>query len=116
MFGIGTQELLIILLVALMLFGGKRIPEVARSIGTGLRDFRRAIRDVEREVDLEAMVRAEDRPAGGQTSANRTQVASKPNAALAGPVPALDPTGEAKAASDAPPRTVPGGRAGEPER
>jgi sec-independent protein translocase protein TatA len=57
MFGIGTQEFLIILLVVLLLFGGKRIPEVARSIGAGLRDFRRAMRDVQREVDLEGMIR-----------------------------------------------------------
>ncbi len=55
MFGVGTQELLVILLAALLLFGGRRIPEVARSLGAGLRELRRAVRDVQREVDLEGL-------------------------------------------------------------
>jgi TatA/E family protein of Tat protein translocase len=50
MFNIGTQELLIILLVVLLLFGAKRIPEVARSLGKGLGDFRDAMSGVEREL------------------------------------------------------------------
>jgi TatA/E family protein of Tat protein translocase len=52
-FGVGTQELLVILLVALLLFGAGRIPEVARSLGTALRDARRAMQDVQREVNAE---------------------------------------------------------------
>ena len=55
MFSIGTQEVLIILFVVLMLFGGKRIPEVARALGKGMGDFRRAVRDVQHEIDLEMM-------------------------------------------------------------
>jgi len=54
-FGVGTQELLVILLVVLLLFGGKRIPEVARSLGAGLRDLRRAMQDVQREVNAESL-------------------------------------------------------------
>ncbi|MBM3316437.1 MAG: twin-arginine translocase TatA/TatE family subunit [Candidatus Eisenbacteria bacterium] len=70
MFGVGTQELLVILLVVLVLFGGKRIPELARSLGTGLRDFRKAVRDVQREVDLESLVRLppEEGPAGAEAT------------------------------------------------
>jgi len=55
MFGVGSQELLLILLVVLLLFGGKRIPEVARSLGKGMADIRRAMREVQREVDLEML-------------------------------------------------------------
>jgi len=40
MFGLGTQELLIILLVVGLLFGAKRIPELGRAIGDGLREFK----------------------------------------------------------------------------
>jgi len=50
MFNIGTQELLLILLAVLLLFGAKRIPEVARSLGKGLGDFRDALSGVEREL------------------------------------------------------------------
>ncbi len=42
MFGIGFTELLVILAVALIVLGPKRIPEVARSLGRGLAEFRRA--------------------------------------------------------------------------
>jgi sec-independent protein translocase protein TatA len=47
MFGIGTQELLIIFLIVLLLFGANRIPEIGRSLGKGIRDFKRATREVE---------------------------------------------------------------------
>ena len=55
MFGIGTQEILLILAVALILFGGRRLPEIARGIGRGMGEFRRAVRDVQREIDLDVM-------------------------------------------------------------
>jgi sec-independent protein translocase protein TatA len=40
---IGFPELLLILLIALLVFGGKRLPEMARGLGTGIRDFKRAL-------------------------------------------------------------------------
>ncbi|MBK8230265.1 MAG: twin-arginine translocase TatA/TatE family subunit [Candidatus Eisenbacteria bacterium] len=55
MFNIGTQELLVILLIALLLFGARRIPEVARSFGKGLHDFREAMSGFEREIREEAL-------------------------------------------------------------
>jgi TatA/E family protein of Tat protein translocase len=39
---IGTGELFLIFLVVLLLFGGKKLPELARSLGIGLREFKRA--------------------------------------------------------------------------
>jgi len=50
MFNIGSQELVVILFVILMLFGAKRIPEVARSVGSGMREFRKAMRGIEDEL------------------------------------------------------------------
>ena len=50
MFNIGTEELLVILLVALLLFGARRIPEIARALGKGLGDFRDALSGVERQL------------------------------------------------------------------
>lgn len=53
MFGsIGTPELLMIMLVILLLFGSKRLPELARGIGKGVRQFRKAIDDVKDEIDI----------------------------------------------------------------
>jgi sec-independent protein translocase protein TatA len=42
MFGIGAQELLLILLIALFFFGGERLPDIAKGLGQGLREFQRA--------------------------------------------------------------------------
>ena len=47
MFGIGAQELLLILFIVLILFGAKRVPELAKSLGTALREFRKAAKDIE---------------------------------------------------------------------
>ena len=47
MFGsLGTGELLVILLVALLIFGSKRMPEIGRAIGKGIREFNRARQEV----------------------------------------------------------------------
>ncbi len=49
MFGIGMTELLVILVIALLVIGPKRLPEMARSLGRGLAEFRRASTDIRRE-------------------------------------------------------------------
>jgi len=51
MFGLGIQELLIILLVVLLLFGAKRIPEVMRSFGKGVTEFKKGVKDIETEFN-----------------------------------------------------------------
>ncbi len=54
MFGsIGGTELLIILVIALVAFGPKRLPELGRTIGKGLREFRRASNDLKRSLEDE---------------------------------------------------------------
>lgn len=63
MFNIGTQELLLILLAVLLLFGARRIPEVARALGKGLGDFRDAMSGIERELKGEAPPPTAPRPA-----------------------------------------------------
>jgi Tat protein translocase TatB subunit len=48
-FGIGMTELLVILVVGLLVLGPKRLPDLARSLGRGLAEFRRASTDMRRE-------------------------------------------------------------------
>lgn len=45
--GIGTQELIIVLFVILLLFGAKKLPELARGVGRSLREFRKASSEIE---------------------------------------------------------------------
>ena len=51
---IGTPELILVLVVALLIFGPEKIPEVARNLGKGIRMLRDATTDVKREIMKEA--------------------------------------------------------------
>jgi sec-independent protein translocase protein TatA len=48
-FGLGTTELLIILLVVILLFGASRLPELAKSVGVSMKEFKKASREVQEE-------------------------------------------------------------------
>ena len=49
--GIGMQEVLLIVLVVLLFFGGKKIPELMKGIGKGVRSFKEEMNNVEKEID-----------------------------------------------------------------
>jgi len=51
--GIGPQEIIVILLIVLLLFGAKKIPEVARGLGKGIREFKKAAKDIQDDVKIE---------------------------------------------------------------
>jgi Tat protein translocase TatB subunit len=53
MFGLGLSEILVILAVALIIIGPKRLPEIARALGKGLAEFRRAANDFKYTLDAE---------------------------------------------------------------
>ncbi len=51
MFGnLGAGEIILILLVILILFGAKKIPDLAQGLGKGMKEFKKAIRDVEDDI------------------------------------------------------------------
>ena len=49
MFGLGHTELIIILVVVLILFGGRKLPELARGLGQGMKEFKSASREIAAE-------------------------------------------------------------------
>ena len=51
--GIGMQELIVILVILLLLFGGRKLPELMRGAGRGIREFKNAMSDIEKEIDAE---------------------------------------------------------------
>lgn len=50
MFELGPEKLLVLLLICLVVFGGKRIPEIGGSIGKGIREFKRGMSDISDSV------------------------------------------------------------------
>lgn len=113
MFGpLGFQEVLFILVIALLIFGPKRLPELGRTIGKGMAQFRKASNDLKRSIETE--IALEDRPepprrpnvflppgAGPATPARRP--AATETALPADPAPPADgssPAAEAAAPAD----------------
>ena len=51
MFGLGTQEILVIALIILLLFGGKKIPELMKGLGKGVKSFKEGLNSIEDEKE-----------------------------------------------------------------
>jgi sec-independent protein translocase protein TatA len=66
MFGLGTWEILLILLILLLLFGARRLPEIGGSLGKGIREFKSSVKEVESDVRQELKA-GETPPPPGQT-------------------------------------------------
>lgn len=52
MFGIGTQEIIFIVLIVLLFFGGKKIPELMKGLGKGVRSFKEGVKGVGNDLDI----------------------------------------------------------------
>jgi len=50
MFGLGTPELMVILAIAFLVFGGKKLPELGAGLGKGISSFKKGLREVEEGV------------------------------------------------------------------
>jgi TatA/E family protein of Tat protein translocase len=89
MFGIGAQELAIILVVALLVFGPKRLPDLARTLGRGLAEFRRASSDLRKSVEMDFS--ADPKPSNS--------IKPPPSAANSDPSPTIGTNSQAPAAA-----------------
>src|SRR4030067_307932 len=106
MFGIGFQEMLIILVVVLIFFGPKRLPDLAKSLGKGIAEFKKASEEVRKGIDeavrdADSEEKDQEPPASPAGDAQRSEVP---------PSAAGDP------ASSPPPPPERGGQAPPPTR
>jgi Tat protein translocase TatB subunit len=102
MFGIGMTEMIVILVIALVVLGPKRLPEMARTLGKSLAELRRASTELRREFNDVANDARIDPP-----------TLARPSAPASVPPPATAASDAASAAAEAPDaEPAPGGRAG----
>jgi sec-independent protein translocase protein TatA len=98
---IGPQEILIVLVIALVVLGPKKLPEMARSLGKGVKEFKEGINDDD-TVDVTAD--EEEEPVGSRVHelppAELPPAAAPPEPVVA-PEPAVAPAGADKPAADA---------------
>ena len=89
MFGIGFPELLVILVVALLIFGPAKLPELARSLGRGLAEFRRASNELRSSImtDVDTPPPAPRGPADQMTQAPLPEKAAGATAPVEAPAP-----------------------------
>ncbi len=78
MFGIGSTELLLILVVALIVLGPKNLPKIANTLGKAMGQFQRASRDFQRSINTEiAFEEKQEKKKANQKQAEETAEAGK---------------------------------------
>jgi sec-independent protein translocase protein TatA len=77
-FGIGVPEILILLLVALLVFGPKRLPEMGRSLGRGMREFKDSISGKDDDDRDELPLRAPEDEAASASAARERETTTTP--------------------------------------
>ena len=63
MFGLGMPEILLILAIALIVIGPKKLPELAKTLGKAMGEFKRSAQDFKRSIDIETTVKDIEPPA-----------------------------------------------------
>jgi sec-independent protein translocase protein TatA len=71
----GGMEWVLIALVVLLLFGGKKIPELAKGLGSGIKNFKKAVKDDENDEVVDAKVKEDEKIATKTTSSQEEQKA-----------------------------------------
>jgi sec-independent protein translocase protein TatA len=87
MFGIGFQEMILILVVVLIFFGPKRLPDLAKSLGKGLAEFKKASEEVKKGIDEAMKEEAPEEKAPEETAPKGEAAKAEDSGAAAPPGP-----------------------------
>lgn len=79
MFGVGMQEIIVILVVALLVIGPKKLPDLARALGRAIGEFRRAADDLKEDLDINGLKEERDRLAREIKQARASKDAPAPS-------------------------------------
>jgi TatA/E family protein of Tat protein translocase len=92
MFGLGTPELVIILVIALVIFGPRKLPELGRSLGRSIGEFKRASNELRNTLEEEIRVEEKrDEATKIRTEQDEAIAAAVPPSATATPGPVVTP-------------------------
>jgi sec-independent protein translocase protein TatA len=78
LFNIGPTELIVIVIIALIVFGPRRLPEIGRTVGKSMREFRKASQDLRDEFNFNLDDAPGDRPAPGEPGYANWQPGQRP--------------------------------------
>lgn len=86
MFGFGMPQILIILAIALIVIGPQKLPELARTLGKGLKEFKRASNDFRRSIEEDARAEEEKERPANEGAAKEAAEAHETRETVAGKV------------------------------
>lgn len=92
-FDIGGGEIMLILMVVLLLFGGEKLPQLARGLGKGIRDFKDASEGVKREITNQ-IDNFESKKAPAPAENNTAETVAPVAAAVEAPAPVVEPVSQ----------------------
>ena len=77
MFGLGPTELIVIFLLIIVLFGAKRLPELARSLGSSIKEFKHATQGLKDEFDIDKKIEEKTPKESVRSQENQSQKTEK---------------------------------------
>ena len=106
--GLGTGEIVLICLAILLIFGAKRIPEIARGLGKGIREFKDATNDIKQEITTPSPSAPQIQPPQAPPAAYTPPAQPTVHAQPAAQPPAVPPVAPPPAETPLPPPGTPG--------
>jgi TatA/E family protein of Tat protein translocase len=101
MFGIGMPEMILILAIALIVIGPKKLPDLAKSLGRAMNEFKKATREIKESIDVDGDLKDVKKSFDDLNADLKSTISTSPND------PAKPPTAPSAETPDAPPADSP---------